>query len=73
MNVDRKYNWTSYLNPEGTRKFKRVKKTKQEPTGVPPEPEVSEDFLSLFKLKPIRSRGSTHAAHIAKALEEKEK
>ena len=70
MSIDRKLQWKSYINPEGTTKFVRVKK--QKIAISPPEPEVSKDFLSLSKLKPVQSSGSTQAAHIAEALEEKE-
>lgn len=72
MTADQKYAWATYLNPEGTKKFVRVKKNKQKPTKIPPEPGVPSDFSSLSKLKPVLSNGSTQAAHIAEALEEKE-
>lgn len=73
MTIDRKYDWITYLNPEGTRKFKKVGKAKKKLTEVPPEPETPDDFLHLSKVKPIQDTRSTHAAHVFEALEEKEK
>lgn len=72
MTPDQKWQWRTWINPEGTRKFERIKKVKAKKAEVPPEPEIPSDFLSLHKVRPIQQRGSTQAAHIAEALEEKE-
>lgn len=60
-------------NPEGHKYFRKVKIKKSKPTEVPPEPEIPNDFLKLSKTRIIQGHGSTQAAHIAEALEEKEK
>lgn len=73
MTADQKWQWTSYINPEGTRKYERVKKPKKlKAETPPPEPELPSEFLELSKVKPVHSHGSTQAAHIAEALEKKE-
>lgn len=73
MTADQKWQWMPYINPEGIRKYERVKKPKKQKAGtLPPEPEIPNEFLELSRVKPTHSHGSTQAAHIAEALEEKE-